>query len=465
MCDEHLYNDRKSNEEIAFDDTEVSTVTNQRRKNMFREHFVSIRLTALLCLLTLCACATGTQPEVRTSASEQTEQTAQAKEEIEAHKKLNAIIEEAKKSGESKVNVFLDEKTGVVQEMDYVRLTYTARLQDGSFIRLLNPATVLNRQAYTIDFEPKTIEGTLLAGAPQSLMGIGSRIMSMQAGQSKHIVLEPEDAFGYRSNQKLRSYPSKRVLEKIMKLPPKDYYNYFKSFPKKGATIQYNNYMKAEVIELKEKEVVVKLLAKDGMTFEEEYGVTRISAPSDSDDIVLTLEIKPGTSFNGGTVVEVRDDEFVVDHNHPLAGERIDVDLTIEEIIKPGTFGNERLEWVKDYSQGLEEAKDRQKPMVLFLYADWCKWCKRMAGTTFEDPWVRFFKDRYVWVKINSDKEREYMEEFGQRGFPMTVLLTSDGDVMKKLSGFKDADALRLEFLDALNSTLISRGMNVDRVR
>jgi thiol:disulfide interchange protein len=107
---------------------------------------------------------------------------------------------------------------------------------------------------------------------------------------------------------------------------------------------------------------------------------------------------------------------------------------------------------MEDYDESLKMARDTQKPIMLMLYADWCSWCKRMFGTTFEDPWVRYFKDHYIWLKINSDKEKHFFEEFGQRGFPMSVMIGPDGETLKKFSGFKDAQAMRAELLEVLNT-------------
>ena len=60
-------------------------------------------------------------------------------------------------------------------------------------------------------------------------------------------------------------------------------------------------------------------------------------------------------------------------------------------------------------------------------------------------------KDRFVWVRINSDKELKYKQQYGQEGFPMMVLLSADGTVLKKIDGYRDARALREEIKAVLN--------------
>jgi len=60
-------------------------------------------------------------------------------------------------------------------------------------------------------------------------------------------------------------------------------------------------------------------------------------------------------------------------------------------------------------------------------------------------------KDRFVWVRVNSDKEQKYKQQYGQEGFPMMVLLNSEGSVLKKIDGYRDARALSEEIKAVLN--------------
>jgi thiol:disulfide interchange protein len=167
--------------------------------------------------------------------------------------------------------------------------------------------------------------------------------------------------------------------------------------------------------------------------------------------MTITLNPTEGAHFKNGVIAGITKDKFVVDYNHPLAGQSIDVDLKIKKIIKPSSFGNNKVEWSEDYADALKLARTEHKPIILSLYADWCQWCMKMLGGTFEDPWIRFFRDDYVWVKINSDKEKSFYTEFQQDGFPLTVLIDTDGEVIKKLNGYKKADEMRRELLELLN--------------
>lgn len=54
----------------------------------------------------------------------------------------------------------------------------------------------------------------------------------------------------------------------------------------------------------------------------------------------LPQDVKPGAIVTGGdrpfTVVEMKDDQAVVDYNHPLAGKRLQFDVKVLSVERPG---------------------------------------------------------------------------------------------------------------------------------
>ncbi len=100
-------------------------------------------------------------------------------------------------------------------------------------------------------------------------------------------------------------------------------------------------------------------------------------------------------------------------------------------------MANAAIHWQEDLDLAQEEAEQGDKAVAVMLYADWCSWCKKMFNETLTDPVITSLEERFVWVKLNSDKHKEYMTRFGQKGFPMMVLLDKQGNVIEKREGFQ----------------------------
>lgn len=51
-------------------------------------------------------------------------------------------------------------------------------------------------------------------------------------------------------------------------------------------------------------------------------------------------------------------------------------------------------------------------------------------------------KDDFIWVKANSDLDPGLKSFYRQEGFPMIVLTDSQGNIVQKTEGYKDAVSL-----------------------
>lgn len=110
------------------------------------------------------------------------------------------------------------------------------------------------------------------------------------------------------------------------------------------------------------------------------------------------------------------------------------------------------LAW-KSFDAGLAEAKKANKKVLVDVYTDWCKWCKVMDVNTYSDEKVvEYLGKQFVVVRMNAESSERvtYMGKkstamqlagtFGVDGYPATVFLEPDGEMITRVPGYVTAD-------------------------
>jgi thiol:disulfide interchange protein len=92
----------------------------------------------------------------------------------------------------------------------------------------------------------------------------------------------------------------------------------------------------------------------------------------------------------------------------------------------PGTGPDGR--WYATLADGMAAAKREGKPVLVDMWATWCKNCSVMDETTFKDPQVLAAMEPYILVKFQAedpeaDPARTLMTRFDTVGLPTYVLL------------------------------------------
>ena len=113
-----------------------------------------------------------------------------------------------------------------------------------------------------------------------------------------------------------------------------------------------------------------------------------------------------------------------------LANRWVDSDAvasSVQEKIKAG--------WYSSLADGLVAAEREQKPVLIDMWATWCKNCLTMDKTTLEDADVKAALSGYVKIKFQAEEPdkspaKEVMQRFEAVGLPTYVILRakSSGD-------------------------------------
>jgi len=102
------------------------------------------------------------------------------------------------------------------------------------------------------------------------------------------------------------------------------------------------------------------------------------------------------------------------------------------------------------------------KKYVVDVYTDWCGWCKKMDKATFEDSAVGAYANpKFYSIKLNAESkniikykgkemtEAELAATWGVRGYPTTVYLDENQEVITQISSYLDPN----QFIQVLKFT------------
>lgn len=401
-----------------------------------------LAVIALILIILLAGCtagrtgtrSAGTEP-VRLEGN-RTQDTAEFER---MQKMIVDAVKEAEETGATEVDVFLDEDPDTIEIKDLVTVNYTATLENGLAIS-----------------GPDQVTEKIIAGKETKVPGLGSSVLGLHNSMKKKAVIEPEKAFGRYDDRRIQSFPSVRTYPVQMEIPVKAYEEKFGRMPKPDEDIVINPYFKSRINHVTGDTVYIRNEAQDGHTEGAPFGKTSIQVEGDT--IYISLAPAIGAAFpvgeQTGLIVSAQDNFFKVDYNHPFAGQKLYLDIEVLSFQKASALKKIAIPWIDDFNFGMKIAKEKNKPTVLILYADWCQWCKKLFNESLNDPRIKLLKDKFVWIKANSDENQSLKEMFQQKGFPMVVFSDLQGQVIKKFEGYKDPESLLAELELILNPKL-----------
>ncbi len=333
---------------------------------------------------------------------------------------------------------------------DMVTVEVTAALKDGQVLfttweQIAQDQHIPKMKGYVSPphFSPELV----IAGQSASIQGLADAVLGMSVGEKRTVTVPAEKAFGAPDPALRRQFPCERVMPVTMQVSAERFVQMTGAFPVAGKELDLFPYVTTRVTRVDETSVDLQLQAKNSQRIEEAFGTVEISV--DEQEIRTRLTPKLGSDFplenRVGRIVSSDGVEFTVDFNPPVAGQALVLDLEVVKQVPAGSYDDKTISWSEELEAGLQRARQENKPAVLVLYADWCSWCKRLLGESVTDPRIKSLQDEFVWMKINSDVEKQFKERFEQKSFPMVVYFNPDGKVLQKAEGFKDGNTLYRE--------------------
>jgi thioredoxin-related protein len=117
------------------------------------------------------------------------------------------------------------------------------------------------------------------------------------------------------------------------------------------------------------------------------------------------------------------------------------------------------IPWL-EFEEGLRVAAEREKPVLVDIFAPWCGWCTKLQTDVYTDGRIQhYLREHFAVARLNIDSVDDAVDFRGYRvtsaelamglgasGTPTTVFLDSAGNYITRLPGFVGAD----EFLQVL---------------
>lgn len=101
------------------------------------------------------------------------------------------------------------------------------------------------------------------------------------------------------------------------------------------------------------------------------------------------------------------------------------------------------MKWYNTYDAGLEAAKAENKPIFVYSWAIWCKFCKRLHEEVYPDPRVSsILQNDFVLVAVDLDTNKEDAKRFSVSYPPKLIFLDPRGQKITEIPGYVPADTL-----------------------
>ncbi len=105
------------------------------------------------------------------------------------------------------------------------------------------------------------------------------------------------------------------------------------------------------------------------------------------------------------------------------------------------------MHWHDWSAETFERARERGAPVLLFLRASWCHWCRELEERTLGAPAVAaLIAERFVAIEVDKDRRPDVDSRYRKGGWPTLAVLDAEGEVLESWNHLEAEElARRLE--------------------
>jgi thiol:disulfide interchange protein len=110
------------------------------------------------------------------------------------------------------------------------------------------------------------------------------------------------------------------------------------------------------------------------------------------------------------------------------------------------------INWLTSFDTAVASARQKNLPVMIDFYTDWCGWCKKLDADTYVDKQVVDLAKGFVSLKIDADAERAITSRYGITGFPTILFVDTAGNEIHRIVGYRPPEAFVSEMNQALRA-------------
>ncbi|MFH1097993.1 MAG: thioredoxin family protein [Candidatus Desantisbacteria bacterium] len=113
---------------------------------------------------------------------------------------------------------------------------------------------------------------------------------------------------------------------------------------------------------------------------------------------------------------------------------------TVAEAVQEKPMEVTNIQWVTAFDDGLKMAKEKNCPLMVDFFAQWCGWCVKLDEETWTNKDVIQLAQRFVCVKVDVDTDRQTPARYGARSLPTILFINPDGKVIHQVIGYRNSE-------------------------
>lgn len=109
------------------------------------------------------------------------------------------------------------------------------------------------------------------------------------------------------------------------------------------------------------------------------------------------------------------------------------------------------VSWNASYAEGLAAAQKENKPLMVLITSEQCRWCRKLENTTLQnDEIVATINSSFKAVHVTRDKS-VYPKNLDAKMVPMSYFIDpKNGKILYSIPGFWDSEDYRSVLDDAM---------------